>query len=89
MGNERRERVALSERALRIIITVVVGVTRRHAEGDEGEREGDGRPGGREQEEEEREKDDGGDDDERPLPGGWKRVYLPTAGTHRRHRGRT
>lgn len=25
----------------------------------------------------------------RPLPGGWKRVYLPSAGTHRRHRGRT
>ncbi|TGZ46112.1 hypothetical protein DBV15_08173 [Temnothorax longispinosus] len=62
-GGESGERVALSE--LRIIITVVVGEMRRHR-GCEGYLD-DG-PGGA--------KDDG--DDERPLPGGWKRVYLLT-----------
>lgn len=63
-GREPGERVALSE--LRIIITVVVGAMRRHRRGGGGVRD-DG-PAGT--------KDDG--DDERPLPGGWKRVYLLT-----------
>lgn len=73
-GGGREEKIGSRERGervalseLRIIITVVVGAARRRRGGARGIH-GDG---------------PGGEKDERPLPRGWKRVYLPTANTHR------